>query len=126
MWINVILSFLLTIGITWLLWAILREWVCNNRGLSKKEIKEKANKTGFFYFFPIVCFFVCAFWFVPQVIFGGIVRAVVESQQYNCDNTFTEDGNKLIDKQCQYFQDVLNGKYTEYESKIDIQSYLDD
>ena len=61
MWINAILSFLLTTGITWLLWTILREWVCNNRGLSEKEIKEKANKTGFFYFFPIVCFFVCAF-----------------------------------------------------------------
>lgn len=63
---------------------------------------------------------------MPQVIFGGIVRTVVESQQHNCDNTFTEDGNKLTDKQCQYFQDVLNGKYTDYESKIDIQSYLGD
>lgn len=126
MWINVILSFLLTIGITWLLWAILREWVCSNRGISKKEFKEKADKTGFFIFFPMVCFLVCVFWLVPQVIVGSIVREVVNSQQYNCDNTYTKDGDELTDKQCQYFQDVLNGKYTDYESKIDIQSYLDD
>lgn len=124
MWINIILSISLTISVTWLLWVIIREWVCNNRGLSKKEFKEKADKTGFFIFFPIVCFLVCDFWLVPQVIVGSIVREVVNSQQDNCDNTYTKDGDELTDKQCEYFQDVLNGKYTTHESKINIQNYL--
>lgn len=114
---NIIVSFLLAIGMTFLLW-LLYKWL--RESLSKKGFKEENERLVFFFVCGVTCFFVNYLWLVPQVITGDVVKNVVDQQYENCKET-----NDLTNEQCQYFQDVLNGKYNESEQKININALLD-
>ena len=63
-------------------------------------------------------------WFIPQLVTGDVVKWVVDTQDDNCRETTTKDGEQLTDDQCEYFEDVLNGKYNEYGQRLNIRGYL--
>lgn len=110
------ISILIAIGMTCLLW-LLYKWLREN--LSKNGFKEENEKNLFFFFCGVVCFFISYLWFVPQFVIGDVINSVVTQQNANC--TATDDTS--ID-QCRYFQNVLNGKYSNNEPYLDIQHYI--
>ena len=74
---NIIISFLLAIGMTFLLW-LLYKWL--RESLSKKGFKEENERLVFFFVCGVICFFVNYLWLVPQVITGDVVKNVVDQQ----------------------------------------------
>ncbi len=107
---------LITIGMTCLIWFVYK-WLKNSLG--KKEA-DSNEKIVVFFFGGVICFFINYLWFVPQLLTGSIVKQTVDQQYENCKETYDTTAD-----QCHYFQDVLNGKYNEYEQPFNIQSFLD-
>lgn len=50
------------------------------------------------------------------------------NQQFNCWHSLTTDGKEFTESQCDYFQDVLNGKYIDKKAVEDIEDskHIDD
>ena len=94
---------LLTIGLTWIVW-LLYKWLRNSLG---KKNAGRDEKILVLFFGGFACFLVVYLWLIPVLLNNDISR----SQYNNCRDTRTEDGDRLTDDQCRYFQDVLNGKY---------------
>ena len=49
-------------------------------------------------------------------------------QQFNCWHSLTADGKEFTESQCDYFQDILNGKYIDKKAVEDIEDskHIDD
>ena len=43
-----------------------------------------------------------------------VIEEYAKTQTIFCLNSTREDGTELTEAQCEYFQDVLNGKYSNY------------
>lgn len=50
------------------------------------------------------------------------------NQQFNCGHSLTADGKEFTESQCDYFQDVLNGKYIDKKAVegIEDSKHIDD
>lgn len=50
------------------------------------------------------------------------------NQQFNCWHSLTTDGKEFTESQCDYFQDVLDGKYIDKKAVEDIEDskHIDD
>ena len=50
------------------------------------------------------------------------------NQQFNCLHSLTTDGKEFTESQCDYFQDILNGKYIDKKAVEDIEDskHVDD
>ena len=115
-----ILTPLLTIGMCYVAWLIYK-WV---RETFAKKPMIKDEWMAFAFFAGFALFFFNFLWFVPRVVVGDVVKDVLKTQDTNCNRTYTKDGDEITERQCWYFEDVLNGKYSEYTERLDIQSYL--
>lgn len=113
----------ITISITAILWFFYKNARDNGFG-SEKDITE-SEKTTFFALVGIAIFLLSAFWLVPTFVTGSIVKEVINAQDNNCREAYTEDGENFSSEQCSFFQNVLNGKYTDGEPSFDIQYFLE-
>lgn len=91
---------------------------------SKKERLEEGSYIAIFVSATILFGIFNLVWFIPQVVTGDVVKWVVDTQDDNCRETTSKDGEQLTESQCWYFEDVLNGKYNEYEQGLNIRGYL--
>lgn len=111
---------LITVGMTWIAWLVYKQI---REHFGKKDKGWFKERTLFCFFAGVICFLVAYLWLVPQVITGEVVKKTVSTQYENCKNTHTDNG-ELTSEQCEYFQNVLNGKYNESEQPFDISHYL--
>lgn len=114
-----VLTPLIAIGITGVI-CVIYYLIRDNFG-EKKAKKGDIVLCGFFAL--IAALFVGYLWFVPNIVVGDVVREVVDKQSDNCRETYFEDGSELTDEQCEFFQKVLNGNYTNNQGGLIINDY---
>ena len=88
----------------------------------KKKVK-KSDIVLFGFFALTVALFVSYLWFVPNMVVGNVVREVVNKQSDNCREAYFDDGNEPTDEQCDFFQKILNGNYTNNQDGLIINGY---
>ena len=110
-----ILAALAGAGFAAVFYGAYRFWVVKG---NKKQVEEK----------EAITFIICAF-FIGIIACMFLVNQLVEDskrvyradQQFNCWHSLTADGKELTESQCDYFQDVLNGKYIDKKAVEDIE-----
>lgn len=113
----VVLLPLLTAGMTALGYDIY-SWCKHTFGKKGVEIDEN-EKIAVCVILGMLFLFVNSLWFIPKVIVGNIAEEVVKIQDENCRNSTRKDGTELTEDQCEYFHDVMNGKYSSYDTEDD-------
>lgn len=115
----IILPFILSLGMAWPIWAIYKHF----RLQKVSEIEEGENITMITVII-MCCYMVNLLWFVPRIVITDIVTSVSDAERQNCAQSYYRDGKEFTEDQCYFFRDVLHGKYNDYKTDFDIQSYI--
>ena len=113
----VILTVLAAAGISAIAYGIYRFWVTKTGNRRQIEEGEAITFIAVSFFAGLV---IAAMPLMNQVATDAI-RAHESDQSFNCRNSLTKDGKEITEEQCQYFENVLNGKYVDEDSLQDIE-----
>lgn len=101
-----VLAALAAAGLSAIIFGVYYFWVTKTG--NKRQLKESEAPViiAIFFFIGLACSM-----FLINQLAEDSKRVYHSEQTLNCWNSKTSDGKDLTENQCEYFQDVLDGKY---------------